>query len=55
MESVQARKPTYSAYVKLESYVLTIHLGERDSDLQSPNCLVIHPSLVGLRLVLLPQ
>ena len=35
-----ARKPTCSWWVKLESYILTIHLGEGDSDLQTPHCLV---------------
>ena len=40
------RKPTYSGYVKLKSYVFTIHLGEGDSDLQT------FSSLVGLMLVL---
>ena len=41
-----ARKPTYSCWVKLESYILTIYLREGDSDLQTPHCLVGHPWLV---------
>ena len=40
-----ARKSTYSGQVKLKSYVLTI-LGEGNSDLQNPRCLVSHPLLV---------
>ena len=36
MANIGARKPTYSEQLKLVSYVLTIHLGKRDSDLQTP-------------------
>ena len=46
MTSIGARKPAYSGYMKLESYVLTLYLGEGDSDLQSLHCLVNHPWLV---------
>lgn len=46
MASIGPRKPTYSGQVKLDSYVLTIHLGEEDSDLQTPHCIVSHTWLV---------
>ena len=36
MANIGARKPTYSEQLKLVSYVLTIHLGKGDSDLQTP-------------------
>ena len=39
--STGARKPTYSGQKKLESYVLTIQLGEGDSDLQTPTALLV--------------
>ena len=46
MTSIGAKKTTYWGWVKLKSYVLTIHLGEGDSDLQTLHCLVGHPWLV---------
>lgn len=46
MASIGASKPTYSGQVKLDSYVLTIHLREGDSVLQTPHFLVDHPCLV---------
>ena len=35
MASIVAKKTTFSGKVKLESYVLTFHLGEVDSGLQN--------------------